>query len=559
MAATAGRGVDVVLDSLAGEFVDASLRLLPRGGRFVEMGKADIRDPEQVAADHPGVTYRCYEVMEAGPERTQEILTEIVGLFERGVLTPLPVRSWDVRRAPEAFRWMSQARHVGKIVVTMPRVWDRDGTVLITGGTGTLGGLVARHLVTGHGMRHLVLAGRRGMEAPRAKELLAELEELGAEVSVVACDVADGDAVRGLVAGIGAEHPLTAVVHTAGVLADATIPALTPGDLDAVLRAKADAVVHLHEATRELDLAGFVLFSSASGVLGSPGQGNYAAANSFLDAFAHDRRAAGLPALSLAWGLWAQTSDMTKDVQDDGTARISRSGLAPIANEQGMRLFDAALGTDHALLVPIRLDPAGLRAHADAGAFPALLRGLARPHPARRVAGGTAGKDPVSGPAALLRRLTTLTRAEQHRTLLDLVRSHAATILGHALPDGVEAERGFLELGFDSLTAVELRNRINIAAGLRLPTTLIFDYPTPVALARHLRTALVPDDPGADGAEGDDEFGNGVGQHAADTENRIRAVDEMDLADLIRMAHGEHDERGENDETGRFEAEGKSS
>ncbi|NGO49473.1 acyl carrier protein, partial [Streptomyces ureilyticus] len=190
------------------------------------------------------------------------------------------------------------------------------------------------------------------------------------------------------------------------------------------------------------------------------------------------------------------------------------------------------------------------------------LRGLARPHPARRAAGGNAGKDPASGTASLLRRLTALPRAEQHRTLLDLVRNHAATILGHSLPDEVEAERGFLELGFDSLTAVELRNRLNIAASLRLPTTLIFDYPTPVALALHLRTALLPDDPGAEGADGaehDDEHGDGVEQHAEDTENRIRAVDEMDLADLIRMAHGEHDERGENDATGRSEAEGESS
>ncbi len=426
-----------------------------------------------------------------------------MGLFERGVLTPLPVTSWDVRRAPEAFRWMSQARHVGKVVLTMPRVWDRDGTVLITGGTGTLGGLVARHLVTGHGMRHLVLAGRRGMEAPGAKELLSELEELGAEVSVVACDAADGDAVRGLIAGIGTQHPLTAVVHTAGVLADATIPALTPEDLDAVLRAKADAVVHLHEATRELDLAGFVLFSSASGVLGSPGQGNYAAANSFLDAFAHDRRAAGLPALSLAWGLWAQTSDMTARLGGDDRERFARSGLASIPNEQALALFDASLADDRPLLVPIRLDQAGLRSQAASGALPPLLSRLVRT-PVRRGANtGAAAEGP-----SLAERLSAMPETDHKRVVEEIVRGNLAAVLGHASPAEIAPDSSFQDLGIDSLTAVELRNRLKGATGLRLSGSLVFDYPSPESLVGHILDELSAEidsaGRGATGADSDE-------------------------------------------------------
>ncbi|MGW1275217.1 MDR/SDR family oxidoreductase, partial [Streptomyces sp. NPDC002491] len=189
-AATHGRGFDVVLDSLAREFVDASLRLLPRGGRFLEMGKTDVRDPGQIAADHPGVVYRAFDLIEAGPDRIGEILADLADLFGRGVLRPLPMAVWDVRRAPDAFRYVSQARHVGKVVLTLPAAPDPAGTVLLTGGPGGLGRITARHLVAEHGVRHLLIAGRRGPDAPGAAELRAELAELGAEVTVAACDVA---------------------------------------------------------------------------------------------------------------------------------------------------------------------------------------------------------------------------------------------------------------------------------------------------------------------------------------------------------------------------------
>ncbi|EFL20214.1 type I polyketide synthase, partial [Streptomyces sp. C] len=487
-AATGGEGVDVVLNSLAGPLTDASLRLLPRGGRFVEMGKTDVRDPQDVGRDHPGTAYRAFDLAEAGPDRIAEMLAELGRLFDAGVLQPLPVRAWDIRRAPEAFRFMSQAKHTGKIVLTVPQGWDPAGTVLITGGTGTLGGLVAKHLVTTHGVRHLLLAGRRGPDAPGAAELVAQIAELGGTAEVVACDAADRDALTALLAAIPADRPLRGVVHTAGVLDDGVIASLDAGRLAAVLRPKADAAALLHELTRDLDLTAFVLFSSAAGVIGGPAQGNYAAANAFLDALAQHRCAQGLPATSLAWGLWDEASGMTGHLSEEDVARMARSGMVAFSPAEGLALLDAGTADGTPLLVPVRLDQAALRTMAAGHTLPALARGLVRVS-ARRTVESADG----AGGSALARRLTALSPDDQLRTLLDLVRTHAAAVLGHSTADAVGAEKAFKELGFDSLTAVELRNRLGGATGLRLPATIVFDHPTPSSLARQLRTALIGD------------------------------------------------------------------
>jgi acyl transferase domain-containing protein/D-arabinose 1-dehydrogenase-like Zn-dependent alcohol dehydrogenase/acyl carrier protein len=478
--------VDVVLNSLAGEYIDASLRLLAPGGRFIEMGKTDLRDAEEIASAHGGVSYQAFVLAEAGPERIGEMLTEIVALFEQGVLHHLPLDVRDIRQAPETFRYMSQARHVGKLALRIPQPLDPHGTVLITGGTGTLATLTARHLVAEHGVRHLLLTSRSGPAAPGAAELEAELTDLGARVTIAACDVADRTALRALLETIPAGHPLTAVIHTAGVLDDGVIPTLTPDRLHPILQPKIDAAVNLHELTRRHDLAMFVLFSSAAGVLGGPGQANYAAANAFLDALAHHRQAHGLPAASLAWGHWEQASGMTGHLDRADLARMSRTGLLPMASEHGLALFDAAHRTGEPLLAPVRLDFGALRRQEGAGTLPPILRGLVRPSArrtaaARAAAGGSSFADRLAGRAA----------SEQAAIVLDLIRSNVATVLGHTTPEAVAADRAFKELGFDSLTSVELRNRLGAATGLRLPASLTFDYPTPTALARYLLAEVV--------------------------------------------------------------------
>jgi len=467
-----GRGVDVVLNSLAGEFVDASLRLLRPGGRFLEMGKTDRRRPE----DLPGVEYLPFTLTDAGPDRLRDLLAAVLILLRQGAVRPLPVRVWDVRRARDAFRFMSQGRHIGKIVLTIPPALNPAGTVLISGG-GTLGGIAARHLVTAHGVRNLVLASRGGGGA----DLAAELTALGASVAVRACDLGDRDAVARLLDGIPADHPLTGVVHTAGVLDDGTLGALTPPRISTTFRPKVDAAWHLHELTKDLDLAMFVLYSSGAGVLGDAGQGNYAAANTFLDALAAHRRADGLPAQSLAWGFWSQRSGMTAHVDKAGMARMERQGSRALSTEDGLALFDSARLVDEPLLVAVLLTTGNLRE------VPPLLRGLVRVPARRAAAPGTTAPEG----SALAQRLAALPAPEQERLLTELVRTQAAAVLGHSSPDAVNSGRAFRDLGFDSLTAVELRNRLAAVTGLRLPATVIFDHPNATELAQLLRTRLL--------------------------------------------------------------------
>ncbi len=384
-------------------------------------------------------------------------------------------------------------------------MFDEHSTVLITGATGMLGGLVARHLVAERGVRSVVLASRRGGEAQGAAELERELVELGAEVTIAACDVADRAQLEALLERIPAERPLRGVVHAAGVLDDGVIDSLTPERIDGVLAAKADAAWHLHELTADLDLGAFVLFSSAAGTFGSAGQGNYAAANAFLDGLAAHRRAQGLPATSIAWGLWGddptggvatptggsagsgplpvgdadRAGGMGGRLGDADRARMEWAGFQTLAPAEGLKLFDVACASDQPLLVAAGLNNARLRAHARAGVLPPLLRGLVR---ARRVA--------RDGEGALAAPLRAASGEERERLVRELVRGETAAVLGHASPGAIDPERAFKELGFDSLAAVELRNRLGVASGVRLPATLIFDHPSPAAVAAFLLEAL---------------------------------------------------------------------
>ncbi|MFZ0719008.1 SDR family NAD(P)-dependent oxidoreductase, partial [Mycobacterium sp.] len=486
-AVTAGRGVDVVLDSLAGEFVDASLRLVVPGGVFLEMGKTDIRDPGKIAEEYPGVRYRAFDLFEAGPEHIERMLAELFAMFDDTTLRPLPVTAFDVRRAPAALRYLSQARHTGKVVLTMPDAWAW-GTVVITGGTGMAGSALARHVVANHGVRNLVLIGRRGPDAPGARELAAELTATGAEVSLVACDAADRAALAKVLADIPVQHPLSAVIHTAGVLDDAVVTSLTPERVDAVLRAKVDTAWNLHELTKDSNLSAFVLFSSMAGLVGSSGQANYAAANSFLDGLAVHRRSHGLPAISLGWGLWDQASSMTGGLDAVDFARFARDGITAMSSTQALQLLDTAMVIDEPFLVPAHIDTVALRAKFDGGTLPPMFVDLINATARRQVDDSLAA---AKSKSVLLQRLQGLPDDEQQEILLDLVRSHIATVLGNTTAEAIDPDKAFQELGFDSLTAVEMRNRLKSATGLPLSPTLIFDYPNSAALAGYFHQELV--------------------------------------------------------------------
>ncbi|MFH8342800.1 type I polyketide synthase [Streptomyces sp. AM6-12] len=493
-----GRGVDVVLNSLAHTFVDASLTLLSGGGSFIEMGKTDIRDAGQVAAEHPGVDYRAFDLYAAGPDTIQEMFGAVMKLFadSRVRLNPVSVR--DIRDARRTFREMSQGRHVGKLVFELGHGFG-GGTVLVTGGTGGVGSLVARHLVAEHGVRSLLLAGRRGAAADGVTELVADLEAAGAEVRVAACDVADRAAVADLLTDLPGRYPLTAVVHAAGALADGTVETLTPESVDRALDAKVGGAINLHELTRRLPLSAFIQFSALAGQLGNGGQANYAAANGFLDALAAHRRASGLPGTSLCWGWWEQSSGMTGELDRAGLSRLRRLGVAAMPTAEALALFDAATALGTPVLVPARLDLAALR-HRGGDELPPLLRDLVEGGRPRR---SRAGTPQDAGAPDLTARLAALPDDEAAAAVLDWVREQAALVLGHPSGTAVDVDQAFTKLGFDSLTAVELCNRLAAATGLRLASTLVFSYPTPRELAGHLAGLLRPErtaDPAAEDA-----------------------------------------------------------
>ncbi|MCU1682672.1 MAG: short-chain dehydrogenase, partial [Amycolatopsis sp.] len=374
-----------------------------------------------------------------------------------------------------------RAARLGRVAVPeRPVVWNAEDTVLITGGTGGLGAVLARHLVSAQGVRSLVLLSRRGLAADGVEALVADLSDQGADVTVAACDVAD----RSALAEALSRHEISAVVHTAGVLDDGVIGSLTPERLDTVLRPKVDAAWNLHELLPNLKV--FAVFSSAAGTFGNAGQGNYAAGNAFLDALMQHRRRLGLRGVSLAWGAWDQTGMLS----EPDMARMARSGMPPLSAEHGLALFDAAIGADEPVVLPLRLD---LPMLGGRGEVPPLLQGLVK----RRARRMVAGPEVADG---LIQHLSTLSEAERTEALLDLVRSQVAVVLGHAGAETVEPDRAFKELGFDSLTAVELRNRLGVATGQRLPATLVFDYPTPTELADFLRGRLVLGEPTGEGS-----------------------------------------------------------
>ncbi len=374
-------------------------------------------------------------------------------------------------------------------VPRLTRITDLDpsgesafvGPVLITGGTGGLGALVARHLAVRHGIREFVLLSRRGPQAPEAGRIQEELAQLGATAAIVACDAAD----RAELAEVLERHPVRSVVHAAGVVDNAVLTSLTPERVAAVLRPKVDAAWNLHELTAGHGLAAFVLFSSSAGILLGAGQSNYATANVFLDELAAHRRTNGLPALSLAWGLWDEGSGMAGGLDEMGRQRMRRLGMPAMGTDEALALFDAALNAPDASLLPIRFDTAALRARGDE--LPTLLHSLV---PARATV-RTATGGGTSAEAGIAARLAGMKPDDQDAFLFDLVSRHVAAVLGHGESQTFDGGRALRDMGFDSLAAVELRNGLGAVTGLALPATLVFDYPTITEIVDHLGGLLV--------------------------------------------------------------------
>ncbi|MFG1879080.1 type I polyketide synthase [Sphaerisporangium sp. NPDC049003] len=385
--------------------------------------------------------------------------------------TPEPEAAPRSATRPEATAEPEAAPWIGKR-------WNPEGTVLITGGLGGLGTLLARHLVHNHGIRHLHLTGRQGVNTPGANDLRTELTALGATITITATDITDQDELATLLAHIPTDHPLTAVIHAAGTTDDGVIGSLTPDRLSNVLAPKIDGAWNLHHLTRHHNLTAFILFSSISATLGSAGQANYAAANAFLDALATHRTTQGLPALSLAWGLWQHTSTITAHLTNTDRARITRTGLHPLPpTKHSPSSTPRSSRPDNP---PSSSRPPSTSLHGGTlrRPYPPVLRGLVRP--GRRATAGAA----ASGSApSLITRLAGLGQDERDAVLLALVRTEVGTVLAHPDPASIPADRPIIELGLNSLTAVELRNRLNTATALRLPATLTFDHPTPEAIA----------------------------------------------------------------------------
>jgi acyl transferase domain-containing protein/NADPH:quinone reductase-like Zn-dependent oxidoreductase/acyl carrier protein len=469
-------GADVVLNALAGEFVDGSLSLLSPGGRFVEMGKTDIRDAATLAASHPGITYRAFDLFEAGPDRIAAMFAAVVDGFAAGHLKALPVRVFPMTEAESAFRFMAQARHVGKLALAVAREPLRvDGTALITGGLGALGLEVARAFAR-RGMRHLVLTGRRGLDTPGAAAAAAELEGLGARVTVAAVDVADREALARVVASIPPELPLRAVVHSAVVLDDGMLADQTPERFRKVMAPKVLGAWNLHALTieRGADLDAFVMFSSIVGTLGNAAQGAYAAANAYLDALAAHRRTLGLPAVSLAWGPWAELG-LAAGLNATLQARLAGQGFTMMTPSQGMALFDRGLTRREAQLLVVPID---LRAAAKSfgAAVPPVWRALVHP-PAARAAVVETG---------WAHELASMPAERKLDAVIQTVRAEVARVLSLGRAGAVPVDRPLRELGLDSLMAVELRNALGRRASATLPANLAFDHPTPAAIAKYL-------------------------------------------------------------------------
>jgi NADPH:quinone reductase-like Zn-dependent oxidoreductase/acyl carrier protein len=489
MRLTGGEGVELVLNSLTGDAIPASLGVLRRRGRFLEIGRAGIWSREQMAVAREDVMYFPIYLGEVRPELLREMLQGVLQQLAAGQLKPLRRREFPLDAAAEAFRYMAQAKHIGKVVITQAQeaeptiVPHGQATYLITGGLGGLGLRVAEWLVE-KGARHLVLVGRRGV-TDGARRTIEALVASGAEVKVARADVTrEEDLAR--VMGEIAEGmpPLRGVVHAAGVLDDGVLSQQTPRRLQAVLGPKLMGGWNLHRVTAGSPLEFFVMFSSASSVMGSPGQGGYGAGNAFLDALAHHRRREGAPALSIDWGPWGEAG-MAATLGERDRRRWADMGVDFIPPSQGLAILKELLQRGAAQVMVLPVEWPRFLSQSAAGSVSSFFAALAaetRPGPSTPLARGEK--------ADLRQRLTESPPSKRRRLLIAHVRDEAVRVLALDPSQPVDDQQGFQALGMDSLMAVELRNRLQTTAGRALPSTLAFDHPTVEALADYLATEV---------------------------------------------------------------------
>jgi phthiocerol/phenolphthiocerol synthesis type-I polyketide synthase C len=499
---TGGEGVDVVLNCLTGDALAASVSVLRAHGRFLEIGKRDIYDNHRLGLYpfHQNLSYFAVDLIRMfgdRPDRFAELLREIVGLVDARELAPLAWRAFPASQAIDAFRHLAQAQHVGKVVLTFPDPEARiaqaaptadgslraDASYLVTGGLGGLGLEVARWMVA-RGARHLVLAGR-GPPSPSAEDAIATLEAAGARVLVARADVAQPAEVERLFARIDHElPPLRGVVHAAGVLDDGLLLQQTPARFAAVMAPKVPGAWNLHVATRARSLDFFVLFSGAGTLLGSPGQGNYAAGNAFLDALAHARRGEGLPAQSIAWGPWSEVGLAASAARG---GRLGLRGVGSLSPREALAALACVMQdpSPHLAVVPLDLK-------ACFEAYPALASSPLLSTLARDLGEPKVSSTPKDD--APFRRILLAAPEGQRRASLEThLREQAARVLGLA-PGRIDPQKPLGSLGFDSLMTLELRNRLEASLGLKLPATVVWNHPTIAALSQHLLRRVEPVD-----------------------------------------------------------------
>jgi acyl transferase domain-containing protein/acyl carrier protein len=489
--ATNGEGVDLVLNSLAGEFIPKSLGLLRQGGRFLEIGKTGIWSKEQAEAFRPGTSYFTIALDEltSQPELVGALFREVMEEFAAQRLTALPLRSYPLEDAKSAFQFMARGKHTGKLVISHVKASDKDAcrpdaSYLVTGGLGGLGLEVARWLVEKEGARELALVGRSA-PSETAKQVLRDLEAKGARIIVKSVDVSDARAVDDLLAEMEREGcaPLRGVVHAAGVRDDGVIEQQSWEKYLRVSAPKALGAWNLHRATQRAGCAldFFVCFSSAASLLGNGGQANYAAANAFLDSLMAYRRNRGLAGLSINWGAWSEVGLAAELVRSQSL----KGGMGAMSPAEGVEAFGRLLRRKSGQIAVLPMDWSAVLRQLGSDEPPPFLSEVIEPDrkPKKRSA---------SAAAALLAQLSAAPAGERKEILVAFVQSELSVVLGMQGEQKLDPKKGFKDLGVDSLMSVEIRNRLRKALGdrVKLPPTLVFDYPSVEALAGFLHEAL---------------------------------------------------------------------